>query len=56
MFQVVWPKVVAAYNELFEDSFEEDSKAFNESLKKKFHFDEGFHRIASLGFLHHQNN
>ena len=29
---VVWPKVVAAYNELFEDSFEEDSKAFNESL------------------------
>ena len=29
---VVWPNIVAAYNELFEDSFEEDSKAFNESL------------------------
>lgn len=27
-----WPKVISAYNELFEDSFEEDSKSFNESL------------------------
>ena len=43
-----WPKVIEAYNELFEESFEEDSKAFNESLTTWGNFSEVWRWLPGL--------
>ena len=43
-----WPKVIEAYNELFEDSFEADQKAFNNSLEMWGNFSEVWRWLPEL--------
>ena len=43
-----WPKVIEAYNELFEDSFQADQEAFNNSLEMWGNFSEVWRWLPEL--------
>ena len=43
-----WPKVIEAYNELFEDSFQADQEAFNNSLEMWGNFSEVWRWLHEL--------